>query len=315
MSILDTERQLMAVCQPITGDRASGTVIIKAAGDTAVSLPFGSYLFPIVNGQVRYELAFKVAKSTATDGSWTIGGGGAETEVAVFSNIGGERHNLPKGTRFVLDQPMKPQLAAGAVTRTGTTGATDPNGDLALYNFVSFESFGSKPSLELFKSGIGGRFPAAIIHWIEDEPADGMTTSSVSRPTHRGRGVMSYLDLFEILVVSNRSDAEHERRGQGLRVLDEMTALLIDRMAVDGQGMSSPGGLHIKRRYRAGNGEDGFYKAFQVYALQITAQVTITQRDTRVYDELKTFRIDAPREDTPVDLPLVVNNLVTNPQT
>jgi hypothetical protein len=210
---------------------------------------------------------------------------------------------------------MKPQLSAAAVTRTGTEGGTNPTGDLSLFNFVSFESFGAKPSLELFKSAIGGKFPAAIIHWIEDEPADGLTTSSVNRPTHRGIDKMSYVDLFEIIIVSSRSDSEIERRGQGLRILDEMSAWLLDRTTVDNERLSSPGGLHIRRRYRAGNGEDGFYKAFYVYAMQLTATVTIVRRDLRTYDELKKFRIDAPREDHPAaDLPVVVDNEVDNPQ-
>ncbi len=117
------------------------------------------------------------------------------------------------------------------------------------------------------------------------------------------------------MVISSRADSEAERRGQGLRVLDEMTALLVDKVAVDGMGMSSPGGIHVRQRYRASSGGDEFYKTFQVYGLRISVQVTIEQRDTREYELLRKFRIDAPREDTPTDLPLVVNNLVDNPQT
>jgi hypothetical protein len=102
MSILDTERKIMAICQPMTGDRATGKVVVKAAGVDPVELPLGTVLFPILS-QVRYDLPFKVAASaplsSTEDGAWTIAGGGAETVVDIFSNIGGERHNLPNPER------------------------------------------------------------------------------------------------------------------------------------------------------------------------------------------------------------------------
>ncbi len=320
MSILDIERQVQAVCQPITGERATGTVFLKSATGATVSVPRGRYLFPIVNGKVRHELAFKTAANPATasqtspaGGPWAVPPAGAA--VSIFSNIGGIRHNLPAGTKFVIDQPLKPELEINPQTQTGTAGGEDPiDEDLALFNFVSFEYFGAKKTLELFQSDIGGKFPAAIMHWVESEPADGLTTSAVSRPTHRGPRVASYSELFEILVISSRADSSAERRGQGVRVLDELTALMLDRVSVDGEGLSSPGGIHIRRRWHESAGSDGFYKAFQVYGLRISVQTTIEQRDTRTYEDLRRFKINAPREDTPTDLPLVVDNLVENQQ-
>jgi hypothetical protein len=315
MSILHLARLIQAVCQPITGERASGTVVLKSATDDPVQLDFGLALFPIVNGSTRYDLPFKIARNPAVaKGTWTVPTAG--TPIPIFSNIGGARHNLPAGTRFVIDQPFKPELRSKPVTQTGTSGGEDPTGDLSLYQFVTYESFGSKPSLELFQSDIGGKFPAAIMTWVESEPADGLASSAVTRPTHRGRGEMSYAEIFEILIISSRSDSEVERRGQGLRILDEMSGLLIDRQSVDGEGFSSPGGIHIKRRYRASNGTEGFYKVFQVFGLQISVTSTIEQRDTREYALLRKFKIDAPVHDpAAADLPLVVNNLVNNPQT
>lgn len=313
MNVLDTARGLMALCQPLTGERATGEVMLQPNANVVV--PSNGFLYPVVNGSVRHDLLFKTAVNPNTeDGNWPMTAG-VDAPVQVLSNIGGVRHNMAPGTRFVVEQPWRYGLADRPRTVLGLTGATDPlDDDLALWNFVPYESFGTKPNQEAFRSSIGGKFPAAFIIWKESEPADGMTTNAVVRPTHRGAGKISYAELFEILLISNRSDSEHERRGQGLRILQEMCALLVDRQAVDGQAISSPGGVHIRKRYRMPSDGAAFYQAFQVYGITLSAQTTLVQRDSRTYAPLNGFRIDAPREANPTDLPLVVNNRVTNPQ-
>ena len=320
MNVLDTARGIMALCQPLTGERATGEVIIHPRANVVV--PANGYLYPVVNGGVRHDLLFKTAVNPDTeDGNWPMVVG-VPSPVQVLSNIGGVRHNMAPGTRFVIEQPWRFGLAERPNTLLGLAGAEDPiDEDLALWNIVPFESFGSKPNQELFRSSIGGKFPAAIIVWKESEPADGMSTSSTNRPTHRGAGKVSYTELFEILLICNSADSEHERRGQGLRVLQEMCSLLVDRQAVDGQAISSPGGLHIRKRYRLPPDGAAFYQAFQVYGITLSAQATLVQRDSRTYSPLTAFKIDAPREEHPTaddpdaeDLPLVVNNRVANPQ-
>lgn len=313
-TVIDLGRSIQAVCAPVTGERASGYVTLKASSAEGVKVTANEYLFPIVNGQVRYDMNFKTVKNPLSeDGEWTVPGGGT-LALPVISNIGGKRHNLKPGTKFVLDDLWLGALERQAVTKTGFSGGADPTGYVSLYNFVIFENFGAKPSVELFKSAIGGRFPAAVMHWMASEPADGMSTSATNRPTHRGQGRITFTELFKILVVSTREDSEHNRRAQPLRVVQELSELLFDRQSVDDHAFSSPGGVHIRGRGREGSGEDGFYRTFQVYSLTISAQATITQKDSRVYHELKRFRIDAPREATPENLPVVVNNLVDNPQ-
>ncbi len=154
MSILDTTRLVQACCQPLTGERATGTALLKSATGANVVVPHGRYLFPLINGSVKHELAFKTAINPATvslageaRGAWTVTPAGIA--VSILSNLGGARHNLPAGTSFVVDQPLKPELVAKPMTQTGTSGGTDPSGDLALYNFVAYEYFGAKPSLDL----------------------------------------------------------------------------------------------------------------------------------------------------------------------
>jgi hypothetical protein len=320
-TVLDIARAIMAVCQPLTGTRATGEIVLQPTVDLVVEP--NSYFYPVVNGSVRHDLLFKIARNPAReDKTWHLTAN-TPTPVQVLSNIGGARHNMPAGTRFVIEQPWREGLADRPVTLGGFTGGADPveNQDLALWNFVPYESFGAQQNLELFRSSIGGRFPAAMIVWTESEPADGMSTSGVVRPTKRGAGKISMSELFDIMLISNNASSEHERRGQGLRVLDEMTALLVDRMEVDGFNFSSPGGIHIRKRYRTPPNGEQFYKAFQVYNLTLSAQNTFVQLDTRVYSPLLSFKIDAPREDHPTaaaptatDLPLVINNRVTNPQ-
>jgi hypothetical protein len=315
-NIINTARGIQAICRPLTGEPAVGEVVFKtlASVPSPIIIEPGRYLFPIVSGAVRYDLIYKVKRNlNDPDGRWSVPGGGGSLPVQVMSNIGGNRHNMPNGARFQIEAPWAAGFEPKPATLSGLSGGVDRTDDLALYNFVSFESFGSKPNLELFKSSIGGRFPAALMYWENSEPADGMTTSATQRPTHRGQGKISYTEIFTILLISSRDDAEATRRAQPLRILDAMSALLVDRVGVDGQAVSSPGGLHIRRRWRIG-GEDGFYRTFQVYALSVSAQATIVQIDTRTYSDLLRFKIDAPREDTPENLPLVVNNLVANPQ-
>lgn len=321
MSILELTRLIQACCQPLTGQRATGSILLKSATGADVTVGHGRFMFPIINGQVRHELAFKTAINPATRslpgalaGSWTATTVG--TPVSILSNLGGVRHNLPAGTRFLIDQPLVPALVDRPRIATPTAGGEDMTGDLVLYNFVAFETFGAQPTLEAFRSAIGGRFPAAIINWTESEPSDGQTTSAVTRGTHLGARNVAYSEMFDIRLISSRSDSEAERRGQAVRILDEMTALLLDKVAIDGAPMSSPGGVHIRRRQYEPSGGDAFYRAFQVYRLTLSVQSVIQQRDSREYDLLRKFRIDAPREDHPAeDLPVVVNNLVDNPQT
>lgn len=314
MSIVDIARGIMAVCQPLTGTRSAGSVVLKNTSAQPVVVDPNSCLFPVVNGSVKYELVYKTARNPAdAKGKWTLAPGASVT-MPIFSNLGGVRMNLQAGTVFRLEASWSAGLATTVVVVAGTTGGDDPTDDLALYNFVLYENFGAKPTLELFKSAIGGKFPAAMIFWLESEPADGLSTSATNRPTHQGNGKTSYTEMFEIMIVSTREDSENNRRGQPLRIMDAMSMLLTDRFAVDGSALSSPGGLHIRKRNRLG-GEDGFYRTFQAYSITLSAQTTFVRVDDRVYDPLRKFRVDAPREDSPTDLPLVVNNLVDNPPT
>lgn len=307
----------MAACHPLTGTRSTGVVAIRNTTASPIVVSPGSFLFPVISGSVKYEQVYKTARNPAdvAAGKWTIAAG-ATVDMPIFSNIGGARMNVKAGTVFRLEAPWATGFAADPRSMLGTTGGADPlpGDDLALYNFVLYENFGSKPTLEMFKSAIGGRFPAAMIFWTESEPADGLSTSATSRPTHLGAGKFSYTELFEIMIVSTREDSENNRRAQPIRIMDAMSALLVDLFSVDGSALSSPGGLHIRKRNRLG-GEDGFYRVFQAYSITLSAQVTMVRVDTRVFDPLLKFRIDAPREDSPTDLPLVVNNLVANPQT
>lgn len=314
MSIISIARGIQALCQPLTGNRSSGVVALTNTTASPIVVDPNSALFPVTSGVVAYDRVYKTARNPADPqkGRWTIAPA-STVSIPIFSNIGGVRMNARPGTIFRLEAPWAAGFAANPVSVAGTTGGTDPSDDLALYNFVMYENFGAKPSLELFKSAIGGRFPAAMIFWQESEPADGLSTSAVERPTHRGQGKISYTEMFEIMIVSTREDSENNRRAQPLRIMDAMSALLVDRVAVDGSALSSPGGIHIRKRSRNG-GEDGFYRTFQAYSLTVSAQATMVQTDSREYDPLLRFRIDAPREDTPTDLPLVVDNRVDNPQ-
>lgn len=311
--------------QPLTGARATGQCLFKPVSDQPVVLPAGTYLSPVLNGQYRPDLTYKVPvnpNATTDCRGWTIAPGG--TAVTLISNIGGKRHNVPINTVFRIEPEVGNAVGGTCSSVTAFTGgvdaldSTDPVAlDLGLANVVLYETFGSSESIEQFNANLGGRWPIVMLFWAGDEPADGFANNNLSTPTKRGSHAMQYAQDFELWLVCNRLDSEPQRRGQAMRLMDAISYHLYDRMSVDGMVLSSPGGIKIKRRSReTGSGED-FFKKFRVYSM--TLGVTITQRKRDVGNPAPLLRFDVDYLKTDrgpnnlnQDLPLIHDMLIPN---
>src|SRR5574341_2492626 len=78
-SVMRAARAILALSQPMTGNRASGSVTASAAVGTVV-VPASSHLIPVVGGQLRPDLLLKTS-AEATVGT----GGGAVPIISVVA--------------------------------------------------------------------------------------------------------------------------------------------------------------------------------------------------------------------------------------
>ena len=129
-TLVDNSRALMALLQPITGERATGQVrITTRPGSGSVLLPYGYYFWPVVDGQVEPQWLFKLAKNPGReDGCWEVTEAGDLCDA--FSNIGGIRHNVTGGTVFRSEIPEFAQL--DIVAEGDFAGATTYEADEAV---------------------------------------------------------------------------------------------------------------------------------------------------------------------------------------
>lgn len=309
-AVTEIARAILALAQPLTGDRASGTVTIAAESEPTF-LPRASYLLPVLRGEIRPELAVKVDTGPDDDqdgvlvNGWRVEPSG--TVVDIVSNVGGERHNFPPGTPLVFDPPVAGLSRRVFVDDPGLTGATAPAAFGGIKSAVTYETFaGPQANLDLFRAAIGG-VPAILVVWQNSEPADGTTIPQTSRPTRVGTNSQLYKEQFDLVVISSRDDKDHIRREEGMRILDDLTALLTDRHEVDGVCFSNPSGLQIRQRFRE-QGPQPLYQDFYVYVLALSAMRAYHRRDVRTYNDWLTTHmiLTTPDNELPNQGPLTV---------
>lgn len=297
-SIIEIGRDLMAAIAPVTGTRGTGKVFIKPKDKTTVYLPRNWHLTPIVNNAIREELLFKIAegpgkavfphgkrkKSSENEpdaGSWwVIPPGGAI--VTICSVVGGVRHNLPKGTKFVFD-PLHPSLEAEVVLQAAITDGADPTHFGGCKSVVTFEQLNAASvSLDVFRAACG-KFPAVVIVWDGSEPADGTTQSSIDRGRTRvGSVAQLFKERFNIFVLVERLDSGHVRAAEGAKLLDDVTYWLTDLQSVDGEIFSSPSGIQVRGRNRV-SGDNATFQSVYIYLLQISVTSCVVPYDSRTF--------------------------------
>lgn len=299
-TVIEVARDLMAAAQPTTGTRATGKVLVRAKPGKTVLLPGNWHLLPVVNKAAREELLFKTAsgpnRAKYPEGKrkkqdpnepdagtwWKVTEEGVLVDI--ISVIGGQRHNLPAGTKLMFD-PVSLDLEPFAeVQAPGMSGGVDPNWLGGCQSMVQFEQLGAgSASLDSFRAAVN-KFPAVVIVWDGSEPADGTTQSSLDRAQTRvGPGQSLFKERFNLFVLASRNDSDHMRRNEGLKLLDDLTFWLTDRMEVDGQQFSTPAGLQIVSRARVAGDSSGFQQMY-VYLLQLTATSTWKRYDAREFN-------------------------------
>ena len=282
--LITLARDILAVCSPVTGARASGTVTITAE-DADVNIPIASYALPNINGQLATNLPFKVDEGPNDDESWTVTSEG--TAVNLLSNIGGERHNVAAGTEFVFDPPISG--VDSIIANDAFTGGAPPTGLTALADAVMWESLESPFNESLADSGISG-FPAALIAWQNGAPADGSTDGYTSG-SRTSRTSQMFRDVYGLSVISGKSNSGHHRRQQGLAIVSDLCNLMIDRHSVDGKPFSNPRGIQIISRYRE-RPNNQTYKRFFVYTIMLGVMHNIEQTDARAWNDYLHNNID-----------------------
>ncbi len=283
-SVVEIARHLMAVMQPQTGSRSSGVATITASGDD-VEIPRSTYALPIVQGQVRPELVFKVGEGPNADKSWTVTSTG--TDVDILSNIGGARHNLADGTKLIFDPPI--DGIASIATKGSLTGGADATFLGGVKDMIQYEQLGtSDPEVDLWHGAIQG-FPAVIVTWSGSKDLD----------VDVRRGVSLSEEIYTISVIASRMEADHIRRLEGQIILDGLRSLLIDRQSVDGVPFSSPSGVQITRRGRQ-PGKGRVFQAFYIYFLEVVVSSAFVQTDTRTYHDLELISMDVLKPQDPV---------------
>jgi hypothetical protein len=276
------ERALLATLAPITGARATGSVDVTA-GAVAVSIPANAYLLPVVSGQLRDDLLFKSTEGLDLEP-------GDTAPLAITSNVGGSRHNLPSGTVFRFDPPVflphAPSFEPAALLAADMTDGSDVGAWLkAVAVFEDVEEL--DPSGDMFSAKIGDS-PAAIISWIESEPVDGSSAGLRTSSTRVARGKKAYRESFALYVRAGHLGSDHFRRRQGKVITQAITRLLNDRMQNDdGEQLSAiGGGVEVTSRAKLGRGPTGY-----LYGLRLRTNVMFERVDTRAYSRWTASRM------------------------
>lgn len=326
--IAQLSNDLLAVIHPMTGTRALGTLRVRRSSPAVAgaSVPSWRTLHPIVNGQIRYDMPFRIsptgglpsipgefiaAPSDAPAAPLTppfservfpsanaprivsdahaLSDGHDFIDLQVYSLVGGERHNLPLGTKFRFEtQPLG--VSAEAELVAPAVGASSPDWFGGVMSAVHYEQMTSGTKmLDAFRS-VAQRTPSVVLAWDNSTPADGSTLTSTSRGSTRvGRATQLFMEAFTMFVLVQRADADSARRGEGFQVLDDLTWWLSDRQSVDGRPFSSPTGIQITSRGRLPS-VPAEYQQLYVYVLRFTATHTLCPRpspDLVVYPWLR----------------------------
>lgn len=268
MTIMHVGRRIMALLQPLTGDRSSGTVTIATTEETAsLELAKNTNILPILPSSapgstavaVAHQRPFRLAEAVTVtpDG----------VDVAVTSLLGGIAHNLPAGTRFRI-APEDNRIASIEAS-TDLAGATDYTGTGALKQVLMYEQIGGgNAQRDMFLAKLAGRCPAAVLVWES-------WTAQQRLASNKTKG----LDTWSMHVVVSRADAGELRALEGLEILDLVMELVGMVEGVDGETITN--GLSSLVNGARVTAADSAY----IYAVRFQTSRVITRRDTREFLE------------------------------
>jgi len=300
-------RNCLAAIHPLTGDRASGTITVTASG-ADVTLPMGTWIYPVVSGQVQTDRIFKAAEGPNSDKSWTVTSLG--TDVDFISNVGGEKHNVADTTPFVFLPPLvgiDSAVASGAFS-----GATNPTFYGGVKEAFVFEHVnGPAQQIDLERMKLRGT-PAVIIVWNSSEPSDGATTSSNSPGSHsRGTFSSSFRELLTIVIVVAKSHNEAARSEEGLYIMDQIARYLNKRQAIDGCLISAPSPILVQSRNRVAIPKEPYQRHY-IYSVNFSIENAYTMTDDRSYGDWLLSNIDILKPDDDLGDYTLVDDMKVN---
>lgn len=278
-------RAIMSALQPLTGERASGKVLMKAKPGETLDIPQYTYFTPRIDGDNHPSWFFKTAKGPNADGSWTITEAG--TPVDVYSNLGGVRHNIKAGTYFMPEleiEGLDLSTANGPVAQADFAGGADPAGYGKLKEIAFYETFdGPAMSLDLSRSQLR-EFPSMLVAFDDLTPADGISIAQINNlAAAAGASTRMFKVSYTLSIIVSRSESEHFRRHEGLLIAGDVLAELTERNASpDGEAISMPSGLQIRQLVRE-RGPQAIYQKFYIYTLMVSAMIAIEKTDRRVF--------------------------------
>lgn len=263
--IIRTGRAIFALLSPLIGDRSTGAVTARATG-ADVEVPLNSYLAP-TDGALATRVLLKTTEAT------TITAAG--TEIPVRSAYGGTPVNLPAGTalRWV---PGIEGVDLTAEVSTALTGGTQAEGFGAVRSLRMYEQIRSgSPEEDLLKAKVP-LFPGIVLLWDGSDPSEGVS-----------RIGSKYRENWVLSVIVSRNENDDLRRAEGLRILQQARALLVQRHSVDGEPFSAPPGIEIGRARRFVT-KNSVY----IYTLAFTTVSTLEKHDDRVFQPWLVTRYD-----------------------
>jgi hypothetical protein len=283
----DRERAILAQLAPLTGTRASATVMAASLTED-VAVPRNTYLVPIRDGEERPELSFK------TTGDMTVTPAGAS--VPIVSNSGGVRHNLRGSTTLRWDPPI-PGVEAMVRLEAPASGGADPAPGGALSALRFDELRPAQGGKDIFAAAVT-QTPAFVLVWGGDRLQ--------SEPLRRGEWL--YEQTHVLYVVS--SDArDARRRTEARRLLHHARELFLGRSRnPDGELLTSKGSVtvesaeHIARSQTRG-----------VFALTLKTNCALERRDERSFPYLSAVNLTETAPGADADLPVVDGAIIELP--
>jgi len=285
-------RALLAAMAPATGIRASGSLAVTApAGGGEVTIPRNAYAVPVVSGQLRHDWLFKVGPNPATlnpnqtGGDWPIADGATES-VALVSNLGGARHNLPLGTVFRWLPPV-PGIAETAALDVATTGGVDST---ILRRAAYFEDVSPAIVAKDLFAGSLTDFPAAAVIWSTSSPVEGRTSGAGQGSTRVGQGLRFIRETFTIVVAAGDNTSDTRRRSNGLVAVQAITRLITDRRVNDDcEVLSAIGaGVEVVTRRRLTRTQNLY-----VYDITVRLNSLLRRVETRTFNQWLTAHLEA----------------------
>lgn len=291
-------RAILAQISPLTGTRATGLVSVNNPSADDVVVPQSAYLLPVVRTELSDDLVFKVDANPATvdtygrGGDWVVPAFGS-LEIAVKSNLGGARHNLPEATVMRWDPPRPGIDLEASVVADMTDGADGEFLQRASY----YEQLEASALAKDMQAGRLSKLPAAMLVWLDSTPVEGRTAGTNQGSTRLADGMRMFRETFDLYVISTSFSGHHKRQATGLTLLQAVTRLLTDQQVNrDGEILTSMGSLEIISRNRYARDDKAY-----VYALRFRVSRLLARLEDRTFTPwLRTRLVElAPGREAP----------------